>query len=87
MKNGKVNWLLIILMMAGLVIGGLLGKLAGSVPILSWLSYGQNFGMTTPWTLDLGVISFTFGVSLYFSISGIIGLVLGIFLYNWIGRR
>lgn len=87
MKGGKANWLLIILMMAGLVVGGLLGNLASSVPFLKWLAYGQSFGMTTPWTLDLGVVTFTFGFTLYFSISGIIGLVLGIVLYNWIGRR
>ena len=87
MKGGKANWLLIVLMLAGLVIGGLIGKVTSSVPFLKWLSYGQSFGMNTPWTLDLGVITLTFGFTLYFSVCGIIGLILGIVLYNWIGRR
>ena len=39
----KNIWILLVFLLAGLVIGGLLGKLAASVPWLWWLSYKQQF--------------------------------------------
>ena len=40
----KSVWILIVFLLAGLVIGGLIGKLASSVPSLWWLCYEQQFG-------------------------------------------
>ena len=39
----KNIWILLVFLLSGLVIGGLLGEIASSVPALWWLSYGQNF--------------------------------------------
>ena len=55
MKN-KNAWICILFILAGLVIGGLLGELASNVDFLWWLSYGQSFGLSTPVTLDLSVL-------------------------------
>ena len=52
----KNIWILLVFLLAGLVIGGLLGKLAASVPWLWWLSYEQQFGLETPLALDLSLI-------------------------------
>lgn len=52
----KNIWILLVFLLAGLVIGGLLGKLASSVSWLWWLSYEQQFGLETPIVLDLSVI-------------------------------
>lgn len=41
---GKNNWALVLLILVGVVLGGLIGKLCAGVPALSWLSYGQSFG-------------------------------------------
>lgn len=40
---GKNNWALVLLILVGVVLGGLIGKLCADVPALSWLSYGQSF--------------------------------------------
>lgn len=40
---GKNNWALVLLILVGVVLGGLIGKLCAGVPALSWLSYGQSF--------------------------------------------
>ena len=40
MKN-KGTWICILFILAGLVIGGLIGQLASGVDFLWWLSYGQ----------------------------------------------
>ena len=45
-KIGSKNvWVLIILMLAGIVIGGFIGTLTDNVSGLSWLNYGQAFGL------------------------------------------
>ena len=78
----KNIWILLVFLLAGLVIGGLLGKLAASVPWLWWLSYEQQFGLETPLVLDLSVLKITFGLMVKINIASIIGMVLAIFIYK-----
>ncbi len=78
----KNIWILIIFILCGIVVGGLLGELASSVDFLWWLSYGQSFGLASPITLDLSVISITFGLMFKINIASIIGMVLAIFIYR-----
>ena len=61
--KGKSGWILIVLLLAGLVIGGLLGQVAAKVDFLWWLGYSQTFGLTTPLYLNLSVIQLTFGIT------------------------
>ena len=68
-KNG---WVCVLLIMAGIVIGGFIGSLFPS----TWLNYGQSFGLTQPLVLDLGILSVTFGLSIRLTIAGIIGIAL-----------
>ena len=70
----KNFWILLVFILSGLVIGGLLGKLAGSISWLWWLSYEQGFGLESPIILDLNVIKI--------NIASIIGMVLAIFIYK-----
>ena len=78
----KNVWILLVFILSGLVIGGLLGELAGKVDFLWWLGYGQEFGLTSPLTLDLNIIQLTFGLMLKINISSIIGMVAAIFIYR-----
>lgn len=78
----KNIWILVIFILCGIVVGGLLGELASSVDFLWWLGYGQSFGLSTPITLDLSVISITFGLMFKINIASIIGIVLAIFIYR-----
>lgn len=80
--NGKSNWALLMLMLAGVVIGGFLGELLGGLPYFSWLGYGQTFGIIQPLMLDLGVLTLQFGLTVRFSIGGIIGIVIAFILYR-----
>ena len=68
----KNIWILLVFLLAGLVIGGLLGKLASSVSWLWWLSYEQQFGLETPIVLDLSVLKLTFGLMFKINIASII---------------
>ncbi len=78
----KNIWVLLIFILSGLVVGGLLGEIAGSVDWLWWLSYGQSFGISTPVTLDLSVVIVTFALTFKISISSIIGMILAIVIYR-----
>lgn len=78
----KNVWVLVIFILSGLVIGGLLGKLASSVPWLWWLSFEQEFGFQNPIILDLSVLKLTFGLMFKINIASIIGMILAIFIYK-----
>ena len=78
----KNIWLLLVFLLAGLVVGGLIGKLASEVSWLWWLSYEQQFGLESPIVLDLSVIKLTFGLMFKINVSSIIGMILSIFIYK-----
>ena len=78
----KNIWILLIFILSGLVIGGLLGELAGKIDILWWLGYGKEFGLASPLTLDLSIIQVTFGLVFKINIASIIGMALAILIYR-----
>ena len=83
-KNGIVFTLL---MLAGVVIGGFLGYLTRDISWLSWLNYGQEFGLGSPdgsgaLQLNIGVIILTFGLSIKISIASIIDVIISMFIYS-----
>ena len=82
LSKEKGVWVFIIFLLAGLVIGGLLGELSKGIGWLWWLGYGQEFGLTQPLTLDLNVLKITFGLTIKISIASIIGMVIAIFIYK-----
>ena len=78
----KNIWILLLFILSGIVVGGLLGNLASHVDFLSWLSYGEEFGLSTPIELDLNVVKLTFGLMFKINIASIIGLAIAIFIYR-----
>lgn len=78
----KNIWILVLFILSGLVLGGLIGELASKVDFLWWLSYGQEFGLNTPVSLDLNIVKVTFGLMFKVNISSIIGMILAIFIYK-----
>ena len=80
--KSKNTWILIIFICAGLVIGGLIGKLSAQVDWLSWLAFGQEFGLESPFVLNLSILSITFAFSIKINIASIIGMALAIFIYR-----
>ena len=80
----KNNWILLVILLCGIVLGGYLGTLAADVGALRWLAYGKTFGLTSPVVLDLGILVFTFGLTVTINIASIIGLIIGIIVYRLI---
>ena len=84
MRGSKNGWTLLLLALAGVVLGGFIGSLAADVSGLSWLNYGQAFGLENPIVLSLGLVVITYGLSIKITIASIIGIVLAILIYRWI---
>ena len=80
--KSKGTWVCIVFILAGLVIGGLIGQLTQGIDFLWWLSYGQEFGLSSPLVLDLGVIKLTFAIAFKINIASIIGVIIAMFLYR-----
>ncbi len=85
--SGKNSWALLLLVLAGIVLGGFIGYLVQDVSALSWLNYGQEFGIggsggTDIVRLNLGIVIIRFGLSIKITVAGIIGVVLAIIIYR-----
>lgn len=86
MTISKNFWLLLIFILSGIVIGGLLGELSTKVSYLGWLSYGKDFGIENPFTLDFGILKMTLGLVVKINIASIIGLLIAVFVYRKVVR-
>lgn len=76
----KVNWVLMILVLIGFVIGGFIGTYFDG----SFLNYGKAFGLSNPVELDLGFILLTFGLKIQITIASVIGVVISLVIYRFI---
>ena len=78
----KNYWTLLLLVLAGIVLGGFIGELTSNVSFLSWLNYGQSFGLSDPLVHNLGILVLTFGLKIKITIAGIIGILIAILIYR-----
>ena len=87
MKRTATNknfWVLLLLVLSGIVLGGFIGAMTQGVSWLSWLNFGQSFGLTSPLVLDLGILQITFGLSIRITMASIIGVALSLLIYRWL---
>lgn len=82
--GSKNAWALFLLILAGIVLGGFIGMLADGVSALSWLNYGQSFGLDEPVVLNLGLLVVSFSLTIKITIASIIGVVLAIIIYRFL---
>ena len=87
MSKYKNGWLLLLFIMIGIVIGGLISEVTAGVSGLSWLSYGNTFGINSngnPLVLDLGILVITFALQIKITVASIIGVIAAIVIYRFI---
>ena len=70
-KNG---WTCLLLVLAGIVLGGFIGSL--------FPSSFMNFGLTNPLILDFGILSITFALTIKITIASILGIVIALLIYR-----
>ena len=81
MRN-KNFWILLLLLLTGIVLGGFFGNMAAGIPWLSWLNFGKSFGLDSPLILNLGILVITFGLSIKITMASIIGVAIAIIIYR-----
>jgi len=76
----RVNWVLLLLVLVGFVIGRFIGTYFDG----TFLNYGQTFGLNNPIILDLGFIIFTFGLQIQITIASVLGVIISLLVYKFI---
>lgn len=82
--RSKNSWVLLLMVLSGIVLCGFIGEAASGVPFLSWLNFGQSFGLNDPLVLNLGILVITFGLSIRITMASIIGVIIAILTYHFI---
>ncbi|MGI6586026.1 MAG: DUF4321 domain-containing protein [Gracilibacteraceae bacterium] len=76
--SGGNAWIMLLMVVCGLVVGGFLGELLGNYfPVLK---YGYNLGVSAhEW--DFHVLRLTFGFNFNINMFSILGIVIAIYIY------
>lgn len=76
--------LLLLAIVVGLVVGSLLGELLGQFVSSPWtkevLTRGPMLGLAPPATLDLRLLSVTFGILFKVNVLGVIGIIVAVII-------
>ena len=82
---GRKNfWILLIMLLAGIVLGGFMGQLANGISWLSWLNFGQSFGLDSPLVINFGILVITLGLTIKITMASIIGIAIALIIYSMI---
>ena len=82
---GRKNfWILLIMLLAGIVLGGFMGQLANGISWLSWLNFGQSVGLDSPLVINFGILVITLGLTIKITMASIIGIAIALIIYRMI---
>ena len=83
-KDFKKTIAFLVFLLAGIILGTILGRLCDGVSFLSWLAYSLSVGLDTasPLVLDLIVFKVAFGFSLTVNTAQIICIIAALLIYN-----
>ena len=69
--------------LVGTLLAGILGRLFGGGGFIrTLLTDGVSFGLKPPVTINLRVLTLSFGFAFRITLLGVVGLVLGVYLYR-----
>ncbi len=80
----KKTLIFLLLLLAGIMAGAVIGSLCRNVGALQWLSYAQSIGIgsDTPLVLDLIVMKITFGLSFSINVAQVICIIIALAFYK-----
>lgn len=61
-----------------------MGQLANGISWLSWLNFGQSFGLDSPLVINFGILVITLGLTIKITMASIIGIAIAIIIYRMI---
>ena len=87
MRNRRSPWLFVLLLLAGALVGGLMGEYLSRFAYFSWMSFGgvngyrDLFAFSLHPALDVRVLRLGFDVALGINGGSILGMLLAIILF------
>jgi len=87
MRGKRSSWLLVILLLAGAVIGGLVGEALAKNVYFSWMSFGGVNGyrnliaFSMDPLIDARVLKLGFNFTVNVNAGSVLGMIVGIFVY------
>lgn len=78
----QISFMQVLILLVGAVLGSLIARMTQNISFLSWLSFGDTFGVS-PFTVNLGVAQFTFGMTFNLTIAAILGLIIAMIICRW----
>lgn len=78
----QISFMQVLILLIGAVLGSLIARMTQNISFLSWLSFGDTFGVS-PFTVNLGVAQFTFGMTFQLTIAAILGLIIAMVICRW----
>ncbi len=76
----KHTILLILLLIAGAVVGSFMASITGDIQGLNWLAFSKGVSIS-PFTINLVIFSLTFGVDFSMSIAQVIFMIIAVAFY------
>ena len=82
----RTPWMLIFFILAGGLLGGVLGEILLLFSPSGFLKdvflKGYHIGITPPFTFDLHLVTFTLGFTFRINLLSLLGIILGIYTYK-----
>lgn len=78
-SKNRNPWLLLLLLLVGLVIGGVIGDIFSES--VKWLGYSKSIGIS-PAELDLNIVKLTFGFTMSINLASVIGLAIALLIFS-----
>jgi len=75
-------WILIVIVIAGAMLGSVLASAVGESTYLSWLGRSLTVGLSPPVVIDLHVLTLTLGLTLRLNLAVVLGILVAAFVFR-----
>ena len=82
--KGKSTLILIFLLLAGFVIGGLIAHVTANILFLQWLGFGMPIAINggAPVAIDLAIFKISFGFSMNINVAEVVCIIFALILHR-----
>lgn len=82
-KRGRNPWwILVVIVIAGAMLGSVVANAVGQFTYLSWLGRSISIGLTPPVVIDLHVLTLTLGFTVRLNLAIVLGILVAAFVFR-----
>lgn len=75
-------WILVVIVIAGAMLGSVLANAVGQFTYLSWLGRSLTVGVTPPVVIDLHVLTVTVGILVRLNLAVLLGILVAAYVFR-----